>query len=69
MSCGAAEYEHVTIDGRAQVKPCRYCGLAIVWGMSIKGKPSPADPDTLRNHWITCAKSPNKKSEYLIRTT
>ena len=69
MSCGGAEWEHISIDGRSNVAPCKFCGLEIVWGKTNKGKPSPADPDTLRNHWITCAKAGNKKKEHLIRRT
>lgn len=53
MTCGYADYEHVTVAA-AQPGTCKFCKQGIVWGTTSKGKAAPADPDTHRNHWITC---------------
>lgn len=56
MTCGGKDSEHVIIADR-QAATCRFCGGAIHWGKTNAGKNAPADPDTGRNHWVTCRKA------------
>ena len=57
MSCGEAPAQHAaTIPpaNRDQTRPCKFCEQAVIWGLTKNGRAAPFDPDTLRNHWITC---------------
>ena len=53
MSCGEAQAQHAaTLSGRR--KTCSFCRQEVEWGETSKGKASVFDPETGRNHWITC---------------
>lgn len=57
MSCGFPDSQHAATippSERLRTSPCRFCGQSIVWGLTANGRRAPFDPDTLRNHWITC---------------
>lgn len=57
MSCGEAESQHAATippGERDGTSPCRFCGQQVVWGLTKNGRRAPFDPDTLRNHWISC---------------
>ncbi len=57
MTCGFPEHEHAATippTERGKTSPCRFCGRAVVWGLTRRGRRAPFDPDTMRNHWTTC---------------
>jgi hypothetical protein len=63
LSCGGPEHEHMVGEPK-NVGRCRFCGQDIEWGNTAKEKMAPFDPDTKRNHWITCESRKAAREEY-----
>lgn len=63
MTCGGKDSEHVIVSER-QPATCRFCKQSIHWGKTNAGKSAPADPDTGRNHWITCPRQGDARKAY-----
>ena len=43
---------------------CWFCQRSIRWGLTINGRRAPFDPDTERNHWITCPRGGAAREMY-----